>query len=71
MEFRFDLPIQIADEGDDLSSESEVILKICYRSGRWSGRCADPPVMTDMCDTLQAAIVAAVRDIQKDWKAGV
>lgn len=69
MEFRIDLPLQVSDEGDDLRRETEVKLQIHYRSGKWNGQCTDPPVFTEMCDSLQGAIVSAVREIQKDWKS--
>lgn len=69
MEFRFDLPLQVLDEGGDLCRESDVTLQIHYRSGKWHGQCAEPPVITTMCDTLQDAIVSAVKEIQQDWKS--
>ncbi len=68
MTFRISLPIRVERQTHDLSDSVQVDVQIVYQGGRWRGQCAAPPMITHMCDSMQEAIVAAAKELIRNWE---
>ncbi len=71
MSFRLNLPVDIERPDDDLTTSEALTIQVAYVGGKWRGLCQDPPIATLMHDTLEEALVAAVKEIRKEWRAEV
>ena len=71
MLFRLDLPIEINRCTGDLSAPQSVTVQLVCQGGKWRAQCQDPPVATLLCDSIEEALIAAAREIQQEWHAGV
>lgn len=69
MQFRFNLAIEIERPAGDLSAAETVDIQLVYQGGKWRAQCQDPPVATLVNDTFEEALVAAVREIEREWAA--
>ena len=65
MQFRSNMTIEVDLEEDGLAVKTPVELQLVYQSGGWRALAKDPPISTDMFDTMEKAIVAAARSASK------
>ena len=69
MLFRVTLPVEVERSTGDLSTSTTVPVQLIYQGGRWQAQCQDPPVATLLCETMEEALVAAVKEMNQDWAA--
>lgn len=67
MVFRVYVPIEVEKPDQELSSPTRLEIQVIYDHGRWRAQCADPPVSTLVFESMQEALVAAVKEIKRDW----
>ncbi len=66
MQFRVTLPVEVERPSDDFTVSVKLSVDIAYHGGRWRGQCADPPLVTPLCETLEQALVAIAKEIERD-----
>lgn len=66
MLFRVQFPIQVECQADDLDDTLPVSAEVVYRGGKWQGHCHQPPLVTELSDTLEQALVAIAKEIARD-----
>ena len=67
MGFRFNLPIEVDRPSGELISSTSAVVQLVCQGAKWRAQCQDPPVATLLHDTIEEALVAAVKDMQRDW----
>lgn len=68
MTFRLQLPIELERPGGALAESVRVEVDVLYQAGRWRAQCRKPPVSTSFADSLEAALVAVVKEINREWQ---
>ena len=68
MEFRVHVKVEVEQPGHDLSVKTPAELQLVCRGGRWQALCSDPPVLTDLLDTMEAAIVAGAKEVAAEMR---
>lgn len=67
MTFRFDLPVEVERQTDTLDGTIAITLQVVCHGGKWRAQCQTPPVATLVCDTLEEALISAVREVEREW----
>ena len=66
MEFRIDMKLEVEDETDELATRVPITVQVLYRGGRWQAQCLEPPVSTELCETMEEALVQAAKEAAKE-----
>jgi hypothetical protein len=66
MEFRIDMKLEVEDAADELATRVPIIVQVLYRGGRWQAQCLEPPVSTELCETMEEALVQAAKEAAKE-----
>jgi hypothetical protein len=66
MLFRLRFPIDVERPAGDLNDTVTANAEVLYRGGKWQGNCQEPPLITDLYDTLEQALVALAKEIARD-----
>ena len=66
MEFRIDMKLEVEDEADELATRVPITVQVLYRGGRWQAQCLEPPVSTELCETMEEALIQAAKDAAKE-----
>ena len=66
MLFRIQIPISVECQSDELDNSLPVSAEVVYRGGKWQGHCQQPPLVTELSDTLEQALVAIAKEIARD-----
>jgi hypothetical protein len=67
MLIRVSLPIEVEKTDAEWNDSVPVTAVLTFERGKWHGQCADPPVATLQCDTLEEALLATAREVARDW----
>jgi len=68
MLMRLMLPLEMDRVDPEMSETMPITATLIFERGKWRGQCAEPPVSTVQCDTLEEAILATGREIERDWR---
>ena len=66
MEFRIEMKLEVEDATDELATRVPITVQILYRGGRWQAQCLEPPVSTELCETMEEALVQAAKEAVKE-----
>lgn len=69
MVFRVQMSLEIERPEGALATNSSADVEILYQAGRWRATCRKPPVSTPFCDSMEAALVAVVKEVAREWHA--
>ncbi len=69
MEFRIEMKLEVEDRADELSTRVPITVAVLYRGGCWQAQCLEPPLSTELCDSLEEALVQAAKDAAKEFSA--
>ena len=65
MEFSVEIKMVVDDPMSELSSKTPITLEVFWLGGRWQARCAQPPIQTDMFETMDEALVDAAKEASR------
>ena len=71
MEFRIEMKLEVENEADALSTRVPITVQIICRGGRWQAQCTDPPISTEVCASLEQALVQAAKEAAAELKSSV
>ena len=71
MPFRVNMTIEVDQVGNGLAIQTPVPVQLSCRRGQWRGQCETPPVSTDVCDSMQSALVACAEQIAAEIQGAV
>lgn len=69
MEFRIDMKLEVEDQADELSTRVPITVQVLYRGGRWQAQCIDPPISTELCESMEEALVQAAKEAVKEFSS--
>ncbi len=69
MEFRIEMKLEVEDQTDEFATRVPITVQVLYRGGRWLAQCLEPPFSTELCDTLEEAVVQAGKEASKALSA--
>lgn len=64
---RLMLPMEMDRVDAEFSETVPITAVLTFERGKWRGQCTDPPVSTVQCDSLEEAILATAKEIERDW----
>lgn len=68
MEFRIELKMEVEDEADALSTRVPINVQLICRGGRWQAQSTNPPLCTELCDTLEKALGQAAKEAASELR---
>jgi hypothetical protein len=66
MEFRIDMKLEVEDEADELATRVPITVQVLYRGGRWQAQCLEPPVSTELCESMEEALIQGAKEAAKE-----
>ena len=66
MEFRIEMKLEVEDAADELTTRVPITVQVLYRGGRWQAQCLEPPVSTELCESMEEALIQAAKEAAKE-----
>lgn len=71
MNFRVNITIEVDQIANALAIQTPVPIQLDYCRGRWQGRCASVPVVTESFDAMEPALVACAQQVAAEVQMAV
>ncbi len=71
MSFRVNITVEVDQVGNGLAIQTPVAVQLVCERGQWYGQCINPPVTTDMFETMEKAMVACAQEVGAEVQAAV
>jgi hypothetical protein len=68
MSFALQVTMKLERPDGQLSTSMSIVVELIYEHGKWRGQCADPPVSTLRCDSLEEVLVTVAREIGQEMR---
>ena len=66
MEFRIEIKLEVDAATDALSTRVPITVQVLYHGGRWQAQCVEPPFCTDLCESMEEALIQAAKEAAKE-----